>query len=245
MNMALTVEQKAQLRELRKEVIANNHVLSADRISSIEKEVQRWACVQDLKKDSKFFEQFDLYDTQGQRTSVQTWRGLCHWLWLRHGCVHGMLFTPSKMVVLQRRAVSVADSPGYLDMTFAGHMGSHEWKTAMELEAKEEVGVDLFPTSGHVANSDDLQPIYHYNYVEPPRPNEDFYNVEIRYVFAIRVNSTALGIMQPLDQEVGSFLLATLEEAWTLLRAQDVASALRVSGPITLYHAMRKWDWSM
>lgn len=245
MKMALTIEQRVRLRELRKEVMANDHVLSDDRISSIEKEVQQWACVQDLKKDSKFFEQFDLYDAQGQRTGVQTWRGLCHWLWLRHGCVHGMLFTPTKMVILQRRAASVADSPGRLDMAFAGHTGSHEWNTAMELEAKEEVGVELSFDSGHVANLDDLQPVCHYNYVEPPRPDEDFYNVEIRYVFAIRVNSTALGAMQPLDREVGSFLLAPLEEVWTLLRAQEVASALRVSGPIALYHAMKKWDWTM
>ena len=243
-------KQRRQLSGWRKEALAADHALSPQRLRQIEDEMQEWDYIKELAQNAKFFERFDLYDAEAHKTGAQTWRGLAHWLWLRHGSVHGMLFTPSNMVILQRRAVSVEDSPGFIDMTFAGHMGTsrlqaatrYDGRQALESEAMDEVGVDLLPGSDHVENAADLEPICHYNYVEPPRPQEEFYNVEIRYVFAIRVTSAALGAVRPLDREVGSFLLTSLEEAWTLLREPNIASALRVSGPLALYHAMKAWS---
>lgn len=121
---ALTDDQKKRLGDWRREVLASDHLLSADRLRSIEKEVQNWSFLKELneEKKNKFYEPFVLYDAKGsRRDDLQTWRGLCHWLWLRHACVHGLFFTPSRMVMLQRRSMSVYDSPGYIDMTFAGH----------------------------------------------------------------------------------------------------------------------------
>ncbi len=246
----LSSEQRQRLGAWRKEAMAADHVLSPERLREIEEEIQQWAYIKALAPNAKFFERFDLYNAEAHKTNAQTWRGLAHWLWLRHGSVHGMLFTPSNMVILQRRAVSVEDSPGFVDMTFAGHMGTFGLRAAtrldgcqaLESEAMGEVGVDLLPGSEHVENAADLEPICHYNYIEPPRPKEEFYNAETRYVFAIRVTSAAMGAVRPLDREVGSFLLTSLEEAWALLREPDVASALRVSGPLALYHAMKTWS---
>ena len=241
--MQLSPQQKARLSELRKHVLANDHTPTADWVGVIENEVRHWSCVQALPQGAKFFEEFDLYDRQGRTTGVRTWRGICHWLWLRHGCVHGMLFTPTRMAIIQRRAASVGDSPGYLDMTFAGHMGTNDVLEAAKSEAKEEANVDISEGSAHVANTEDLEPIHHYDYIEPPRPNEEFYNAESRHVFAIRLTVAAMGVVRPLDREVGSFVLAPLDEAWSFFRAQDIASALRVSGPSALYHALRAWAW--
>jgi isopentenyldiphosphate isomerase len=245
----LSGDQHQRLGAWRKEVMAADHVLSPERLLQIEEEMQQWDYTKELAPDAKFFERFDLYDAEAHKTGAQTWRGLAHWLWLRHGCVHGMLFTPSNMVILQRRALSVEDSPGFIEMTFAGHMGTSrlraatrlDGRQALESEAMGEAGVDLLPGSEHVEDAVDLEPICHYNYVEPPRPKEEFYNVEIRYVFAIRITSAAMGALRPLDDEAGSFLLTSLDEAWTLLREPNVASALRVSGPLALYHAMKTW----
>jgi hypothetical protein len=245
MKMQLTPQQRDRLAAIRKEALANDHVLARERVTAIEAEIRQWPCVAHLPQDAKFFETFDLFDASGRKLVVQTWRGLCHWLWLRHGCVHGMLFTPAAMVVVQRRASSVADSPGYLDMTFAGHIGTQEVFDAAQSEAKQEVNVDISAGSGHVADVQDLKPIAEYDYVEPARPNEEFYNAERRYVYTIRVTAAAMGVLKPLDLEVGSFLLAPADEAWALLRAQDVASALRVSGPVALYHATRNWGWGV
>lgn len=245
----LISKQHQQISAWRKEAMAADHVLSSERLRQIEEEIQQWDSIKELAPNAKFFERFDLYDAEAHKTGAQTWRGLAHWLWLRHGSVHGLLFTPSNLVILQRRAVSVEDSPGFVDMTFAGHMGTSRLQAAtrlddhqaLESEAMGEVGIDLLPGSEHVAEIADLKPICHYNYIEPPRPQEEFYNVEIRYVFAIRVTSAAMGAVRPLDREVGSFLLTSLAEAWTLLREPNVASALRVSGPLALYHAMKTW----
>jgi 8-oxo-dGTP pyrophosphatase MutT (NUDIX family) len=244
-NMELTSKQRSRLAEVRLEVLNNNHILSNERLRSIEDEFEKWSCLQNQnsKERKKFREVFDLYDLDGRRTGNHTWRGLCHWPWLRHGCVHGLLFTPTSMVIIQRRASSVGDSPGFLDMTFAGHMGQQSVYAAAMSEAKEEVNVDLSDTSDNVANRKDLEPIRSYDYIEPPRPNEEFYNAESRHVFAIRVTTKAMGAIKPLDGEVGSFVLASAEEAWMTFRSQAVASALRVSGPLAMYHALRHWGW--
>ncbi len=249
----LTQEQRQQLRDWRRQALALDHTLSCETIHDIETEVSQWSYVQGLKDHSNFFEPFDLYDATGARNGAKTWRGIAHWLWLRHGCVHGMLLTPSKLVILQRRAMSVTDSPGFLDMTFAGHMGTSALKAttasegpqALESEAAGEVGVNLLPGSDHIVDAADLEPICQYSFIEPPRPAEDFYNIEIRYVFVIRISSKAMGEMKPIDGEVGSFVIALLEETWALLQSADIASALRVSGPMALYHTMRNWGWEV
>ncbi len=248
-----TPEQESQLRDWRREVVASNHLLAGDRMQQIESEVGEWSQIQALDKNSKFFESFELLTDAGKETGVRTWRGLCHWLWLRHGCVHGLFFSPANMVILQRRAATVEDSPGFLDASFAGHMGSLRLtagvgssdRQALEAEAWEEAGIDLMPGSKHVVDEEDLKPICRYNYVEAPRPNDQFYNIEVRYVFAVRISESAVGNIQPLDREVGSFLLASIDEAWALLRRGDIASALRQSGPLALYHAMKAWGIGM
>ena len=243
--MKLTPKQRSRLAEVRRETLDHNHTLSNEKLRYIEEEFDKWPCLQNQapKAKEKFREVFDLYDSNGDKTGDQTWRGLCHWLWLRHGCVHGMLFTPTSMAIIQRRATSVGDSPGFLDMTFAGHIGQQSVRDAAKSEAKQEVNVDLSEASDHVANVEDLEPICSYDYIEPPRPNEEFYNAERRYVFAIRITNDAMGAIKPLDGEVGSFVLTLPEEAWMTFRVREVASALRVSGPLALYHATRYWDW--
>jgi 8-oxo-dGTP pyrophosphatase MutT (NUDIX family) len=190
-----------------------------------------------------FFEASTLYDAAGQPTSVEAWRGVCHWLGLRHGSVQGLFFSPSRMAVLQRRADFVDDSPGFLDMTVAGHQGRRSVCEAIAAETHEETGIDLKRGSAHVAHSSDLEPILSYDFVQPPRPQDDFYNVEVRHVFAIRLSNAGMGALRPLDGEVSAFVLAPIAEARRMLVRGDVASALRISGPLALDHAAKKWHW--
>ncbi len=247
----LSIENKRRLAEWRKEAIANDHILDVARLRQIEGEIHHWACVRALQDGAKFFEEFDLFDSAAKRSGAQTWRGLAHWLWLRHGSVHGMLFMPNGMVILQRRAATVEDSPGFFDSSFAGHMGAFQLRAknrtegpqAVESEAMGEAGIDLLPGSEHVGNPADLMPICQYDYVEPPRPGEEFYNAEIRYVFAIRLTEKAVRDIRPLDHEVDCFIAVSIEEALEISRGPNAASALMVSGPLTLNHARRTWQF--
>jgi isopentenyldiphosphate isomerase len=248
--IALRDDERVRLREWRAEVISQDHVLNSDRMRAIEEEVVAFPYMSALTPDAKFFESFDVLTSNGEKTGTRTWRGLAHWLWLRHGCVHGMLFS-GRTVILQRRAASVEDSPGLLDMSFAGHMGVAELRAAvgskdrqaLESEAWEEAGVDLFQGSRHIIDAADLNPICNYNYVEPPRPADEFYNCEIRYVFAIRLSPVALRALEARDGEVESFLLMQVRDVRDAIRDDTVASALRVSGPLALDHAVKTWEW--
>ncbi len=250
----LSIEHRKHLAEWRKETINGGHILSAARLRQIENEVCDWACVRALEKDAKFFERFNLFDARAQRTGAQTWRGLAHWLWLRHGSVHGMLFTPAGMVILQRRAETVEDSPGFFDTGFAGHMGVFEMRAAsraegpqaVESEAMGEAGIDLLPGSQHIENPADLAPICQYDYVEPPRREDEFYNAEIRYVFTIRLSEKGMQDLRPVDGEVDGFIVVSVEEALKISRGPKAASALMISGPLAINHAIRtRRFWSM
>lgn len=241
----LIAAEREQVRVWRNEVAANDHLLEIRRIREIESEIERWPRFENLGKRPEFFEPLSLYDADGRRTGAKSWRGLCHWLGLRHASVHGLFFSPSRMVIFQRRSDTVLDSPGFLDMTFAGHMGCSEVSEALVTEAHGETGIDLGEGSPHIAFSSDLYPIASYDYVEPPRLDNEFYNVERRYVFAIRLNDRAMGAIHPLDREVSAFLLISLEEAGAWLDRDDVASALRVSGPLALDHAADEWHWGV
>ena len=156
--LRLTDQQRELLREWRQKAINTGHVLPAHEIHKIEEEIRQWDCVRSLDPESKYFEAFNLCTEEGESTGVKAWRGLCHWLWLRHGCVHGMLFTPKKLAIFQRRSESVEDCPGFLDMTFAGHMGTDDLDTAMQSEALGEVGLKLSPNEDHIVNPEDLLP---------------------------------------------------------------------------------------
>ncbi len=240
---SLSASQRTQLARWREEASAENHLLGADRLRQIEHEISGWAPIRELSERSNFFERFSLLRAGGDRTSATTWRGLCHWLGLRHGSVQGLLFTPARLSILQRRADWIDDYPGHLDMTFAGHMGESGYEEAVASEARGETGLRLLAGSPHVLFVTDLEPICSYDYTEPARVDEEFYNVEVRYVFAIRISSEAVGTMRPLDREVSSFLLAPIDETRKLLQRDDVASALEVSGPMALAHASERWQW--
>ncbi|MBN2001533.1 hypothetical protein JW935_28585 [candidate division KSB1 bacterium] len=240
--ISLTQKQRDRLAVLRRHVIKNDHVLKGEEIADIQEEVTSWPVVGDLPPDHDFFEKLDLYESDGSKNGTQCLRGLCHWLWLRHACVHGMLFTPGRLVVLQQRSEIVSDSPGYLDISFAGHTGTKNPQQAARSEAYEEVNVDL-EDANNLISEGDLTPLKIYNYIEPPRSDEEFYNVEIRFVFAVRISGLAVGGMFPRDREAGSILMATMSETWNLLRTHKIASALRFSGPEALYFAMKEWDW--
>jgi len=241
--MELTEAQLDQIRKWRREAIDNGHLLDDARLRDIEKEVESWGIIPPLGTSS-FRELFALCRSNGAPTGVETWRGLCHWLWLRHRCVHCLCFTPAKLAVMQRRAGWVEDSPGYLDMTTAGHVGAKTPEEALRDEGFGEAGLRLEPGSPHVAvAAEDLKPIRVYNYVEPPRPRKPFYNAEVRYVYAVRLTPQGMGDLQPKDKEVEAFILAQLADAYDMLRGKKVASALRISGPHALYHAVTQWGW--
>jgi hypothetical protein len=90
---------------------------------------------------------------------------------------------------------------------------------------------------------EDLTAIRIYNYVEPPRPRKPFYNAEVRYVYAIRLTPQGTGDLEPKDKEVEAFIFAQLADAYDMLREEKVASALSISGPYALYHAVTQWGW--
>lgn len=238
----LTAAQRGLLAAWREEAAASDHMLARERAAEIQQEVEGWPCVR--QSPELFFEAFTLYDATGRPTSAEAWRGVCHWLGLRHGSVQGLFFSPSRMVVLQRRADFVEDSPGFLDMTVAGHQGRQDVHAAMAAETHEETGIDLGHGSAHLASASDLEPIRSYDFFQPPRPEEDFFNVEIRHVFAIRLSNEGMGALRPLDGEVSAFVLAPIAEVRRMLARDDVASALRVSGPLALDHAASHWGWT-
>ncbi len=251
MRLHLSRTERKQLEDWRREATAADHLLDADRIRHIEEMVSQWPVVRELAADAKFFEVFELFDSEAHEVGVQAWRGLAHWLWLRHGAVHGFFFTPDGVVILQLRAMTVHDSPGFIDASFAGHIGKSrlrarsrsEGPQALESEALGEANIDLLPGSEHVVDLTDLKPIARYDYVEPPRPEEEFYNAEIRHLFAIRLTDQALDEMRPRDREVESFLVLSLGEARELARSPRAASALRVSGPLAFDHAFKAWGF--
>ncbi len=251
MRLHLSLTERMKLEAWRREAKAADHLLDSDRLGHIEEQVSQWPAVRELDADAKFFEVFELFDSEAQEVGVQVWRGLAHWLWLRHGSVHGFFFTPEGEVILQLRAMTVHDSPGSIDASFAGHMGTSRLRArsrsdgpqALESEALGEASIDLLPGSEHVVDFTDLEPIARYDYVEPPRPKDEFYNAEIRHLFAIRLTDQALEEMWPLDREVESFLVLSLGEARELARSPRAASALRVSGPLAFDHASKAWGF--
>jgi len=241
-----TNDERKRLREWRAEVLKADHVLDQAKLDACQGEVLQWDCVAKLPDDqkAKFEEPLELLDPSGQPTGARAARGLCHWLWLRHGCVHGMCFSPKKLVILQRRALSVADWPAYLDLSFAGHIGKDSLDKALKREGRGEMGLKLVKGSSHIADTRDLEPILSYACIEPPRPQECFYNAEVRFVYGIRLTAAGMGAMCPRDKEAGGFVLLPLAAAFASLRAPDAASALRVSGMHPLYRAVKKWRWS-
>jgi hypothetical protein len=242
-SVQLSSIQRERLGAWRDEVANNDYVLMQSRIDAIQAELQEWLIVAEKDPADKFFEVFRLIDADGNLMDTTVWRGVCHWLNLRHGCVHGLLFTPARLAVLQQRSASVRDSPNRLDMTFSGHMGTQGVMDAVRAEAQEEGGLILDAESGHVADPDDLGCIHSYDYVEPPRPADEFYNVERRFVFAIRLTDQGLGSLSPVDGEVSSFSEMPIDEVWRQIEGGDVASALLVSGPMALHHAAESWKW--
>ena len=202
--------------------------------------------MQEIPKGSAVFESLDVYTEDGRKTQANAWRGTCHLLWIRHVTVHGVLAVAgSRTVLLQRRASDVADSPGYIDVSFAGHACGLSIAEAARKEAKEETGVELTSDSAHVANQSELSPIVAYNYVEPPRLDQHFFNCEYRSVLAIRLTATGLNAVHPVDGEVESFLRLPFGRAWAMCAAPDAANALRVSGPIVFYHLVKDWGWRL
>lgn len=250
--MQLTADQRDSLAAWRREVLRGHHLLDQQRLVLIEDEIRQWPQVQELDSNSNFFELLAVCDARGVRTGARAWRGICHWLWLRHECVDGMLFTPSELAVVQKRAAWVSDSPGALEMSFAGHVGTAKIRAAtradgpqaLESEAAGEAGVDLFSDSQQIRYPSDLEPIAEYAQIDPPRPRSEFYNAEYRRVFAVRLSEQGVAAIYPRDREVACFLLLPFEEAWSVLQTEQVSSSLRVSGPIALYHAMREWGYA-
>ena len=247
MSLELLDSQRGRLRILRDEVAENDYVLTQPRIDVIQDELRQWPVIGEKDPSDKFFELFRLFEPDANTMDVTAWRGVCHWISLRHGCVHGLTFAPTGLAVLQQRAASVQDSPGCLDMTFSGHMGTRGVIDAARAEALEESGLVLNAQSGHMVDPGDLKHIDSYDYVEPPRPAEEFYNVERRFVFAIRITDKALESLSALDGEVAMFRQTTIDAVWGLLRGRDAASALRMSGPVALRYAAESWgrDWSV
>jgi isopentenyldiphosphate isomerase len=73
-------------------------------------------------------------------------RSEAHEKGLWHRSVHIWVYSKQGNVLVQRRSLEKADSPGKLDMAIAGHVKSGESiSEAIISESKEELGIDIDP----------------------------------------------------------------------------------------------------
>ena len=180
-------------------------------------------------------EDFELVDAAGNGRRLTAPRWLCHLLHLRHRCAHILLtfFHPGlgRIYLFQVRSWTKSDSPGFLDISAAGHVvGGASVDDAAWAELSEELGVGK-----HDLADGTLRNLGGYEHCEP-RPKDNFFNCEWRQVYAGNLTAEGFQNLRFADGEVSGLFLCPEAQATMLLEQKTIliASALRQSLPLCL-----------
>jgi isopentenyldiphosphate isomerase len=188
-------------------------------------------------------ETFALARADGSLTGAAGPRWLFHLLGLSHRASHVGLATQSRLIVVQRRAATKTDWPDAWDMAVAGHVPLGDDGSSLTFEAgawketEEEIGLPE-AEAGDLLVEERLMPVGspYFCFDRNLNRNPPFHNAEVRQLFAATLTSDGLARLHPDYEELSGLHLCTIEEAWCLLDAGNVASGLRHSLP-------RYLDW--
>jgi isopentenyldiphosphate isomerase len=89
-------------------------------------------------------ELIDVRDANGMATGIRKTKSDVHRDGDWHRAVHVWIVTPSRQLLLQRRAATKENHPGMLDVSAAGHISAGElaWDAAIR-ETGEEIGIAI------------------------------------------------------------------------------------------------------
>ena len=163
---------------------------------------------------------------------------LFHLFGLCHRAAHIGLTTSSGLIILQKRSATKADSPGFWDITVAGHIPVDEFGISMSYydgalkEIEEEIGLDRdklteFLVGGSLIS---CSPPYFY-YEQDITRNPPFHNAESQQVFGGVLSDEGMGALSPDFDELDGIIVVREEIAWSMLATQDIAAGLRSSLP--------------
>ncbi len=198
--------------------------------------IERWLPI--VQPLPKHHEPFDLVTCDGETTGVVAPRWLCHLMGLCHRTVHLVLRTPhdAAWLVLQVRGQHV-DWPGRLDLSVTGHVRAGlTWQQAIEREAAEELGLDLAPAAGAVAEPGLAVVGAPYRRCEADSVNPPVHICHVTQVFAATLTPAGLASLRFADGEVVGLYLCGLDEIERLLadEPQRCAPGLAQSLPVYL-----------
>lgn len=211
------------LRELparRAEIAAGRRITAAD----ISDWCDRLQPAREALLPAESEEMLRVLTREGNLTEVLAPRWLHHLLGLPHACAHGLLdyHHPKlgKVYLIQVRHWTKSDSPGHLDISFAGHLkGLQSVEKASEEEMFEEIGL----TEEALENG--LELYNRYFYEEPEGRN--FWNCEWVTLYRGTVKAGALDAINFEDGEVaGLFLCPDAEMAQLKTGGLPVAAGL-------------------
>jgi isopentenyldiphosphate isomerase len=185
-------------------------------------------------------EQFSVVDATGKPTGAVGPRWLFHRFGLPHRAAHVGLTTSNGLVLLQRRSRTKADNPHLWDMPASGHVAEsasgHE--VSVDATALRELGEELFG----VAPGGSVENLSRYLQAPLQRIGEPFkiseqdegrnpphYNTEVVQVFAGVLTFEGIACLRPDPDELAGVFICPIEEAWRVLKDEDVAPAGRVS----------------
>jgi isopentenyldiphosphate isomerase len=236
--MRLTRSQLEELRRDQRAVGSGEH-LTQQQVDAL---LHKWT--RELGGEVGSGEQFPVTTVHGDYTGVLGPRWLIHLLGIRHAAVDVGLITPNGLVVLQRRSLTKADSPGAWDIAVSGHVSAengtpHSWQEAALKELGEELGLN--------SPQDELRQPGLQQTEQPfccfdarPTDNPPHLNAEVRVLFCAELTEIGLAHLYPCPEELSGIGLFTPREAWHLATTQPVASGLYYSLPKLLDWAVKR-----
>ncbi len=164
-----------------------------------------------------------VFDRQGHPLGTHVERWLGHLLGIRHCCNHLFVFTQNHgqlWLLLQVRSFEKSDSPGAIDASVGGHQtvdgGLEAELSELGLKPEDFIGEGLRRVNG-------------YDFIEAPRIEQHFFNVEYRHVHVGEIGDVSQ--IRFADGEVAGMLMMPVTTAPSLLQQTTlpIASALRQS----------------
>jgi isopentenyldiphosphate isomerase len=170
-----------------------------------------------------------LADAGGNPTGVLARRWLVHLLGLQHAAAHVAVFTPSGLIVLQRRSLHKAQFPGAWDLSVTGHVSLPaeasaepvDYRAAAERELREELGVSADAGEG-LLSAPGLQPVGspQVNIAEGVTAGRPWRDVEWCQLYRARLTAAGMGRLDYATDEIAGLLLCTPDDALAVLAGQ-------------------------
>lgn len=220
------LQQLMQNAATLRKTLQRGATLNADQLGEL---ITYWSPYRAQIRPADKDEGLPLIDANGHDRDLVVPRWLCHWLGLRHRCVHLLLHwqAPSlgDTLVLQVRAWHKDDSPGQLDISVGGHVTAQA--TNPTGAALQEMADELGIVAADLVNGQ-LRQVGSYDFYEE-NPATLLYNAEWRDVFEATI--TTFDRLHFADQEVGGVYLCPVAGVEALLQQPylPLASALRHS----------------